>query len=476
MIENGEKSAVRGGPAIEPREIVLHLRTIHFSLLVACVGLYILVTAGRPEEIDLARSQLAEIIAVIDRWQPGWVENAAIEKRKELPAPETLADRGSGPIRLRIDQSWTLLPLPQGLLDLANPGAQIDPLDRNGPLWSALAMPKRRSAQFLPVPRTEFVPDVVPINLPAPTTLREFESFWNALGRITLTLTEASWIFPDTMGPTAGEFSALPYTETPDATGTTVSMRLEPIADARQEAVWRDRVEHEWDPRFHFVGHVDLAAGEIAGLLAGPTGAQEGSLQALGKSRPPQPATISLAAEVEMQEIDAQEAFTDFFALSWRAGSYALNFPELSSVAEGNDDLYFDKVTAFIESKARQSEGKVAILGFIVPASMVSSWGVPIVLVAQLYLLLHLRSLQRCLSTDAKPKLAPWIGVYDDGFARAIAVASAFGLPPATVAVVVAPEVIVRPAWAMAVVTSALLGLASFAFLRKVWSALGNDW
>jgi chromate transport protein ChrA len=105
---------------------------------------------------------------------------------------------------------------------------------------------------------------------------------------------------------------------------------------------------------------------------------------------------------------------------------------------------------------------------------MVSSWGIPIVLVAQIYFLLHLRSLRQCLGIDVRTKLAPWIGVYDDHFARAIAVASAFVLPPATVAVVIAPEVTTTPMWVVALVTSGLLGLISFAILRNVWRALGN--
>ncbi|MFA3920510.1 hypothetical protein [Ruegeria hyattellae] len=237
MLEHGETSAARKDPVIDPKAVVLHLRVIHFSLLVACVGPYILVTAGGLEEINPGRSQLAEIVAVIERWQPGWVENAARGKRNQSTTLEMPSNHAAGPIRLSIGQPWTLLPLQQGVLDLANPGAQIGPLDPNGPLWSALAEPKRRDMQLLPVPRTEFVSDVFPLNLPAPQTLKDFESYWNALGRIKLTLTEASWIFPDTMGPKSGELGTLPFAQTQGANGITVFMRLEPIADAQQEVL-----------------------------------------------------------------------------------------------------------------------------------------------------------------------------------------------------------------------------------------------
>jgi hypothetical protein len=463
-------------PAIDPKDIVLHLRSIHFSLLVACVGLYILVTAGRPEEIDLARSQLGEIVAVVDRWEPDWVESAALAQRAAPAALDTSTDRGAGPIHLRIDRSWTLLPLPQELLDLADPGGGISPTERDGPLWSSLAAPMQRDGQLLPLPRTEFVPDVAPLTLPAPQTPRDFENFWNALGRITLTLTEARWIFPETLGPSDGAIGALPYAETPPADGVTVSMWLEPIADAGQKALWRDQVEHEWTPEYHFIGHLDLAAEEIAVLLPDAARNSDDPAQLLGipglQSRS-RPASISMVAQADRRDFDAQAAFIDHFGLDWQAGSYALNFPELSAVAESNDDLYFDKVTAFVESKARQSEGELAIFGFSVPAAMVSSWGIPIVLVAQLYFLLHLRSLGQGIGADAGSKLAPWIGVYDDGFARTVAVASAFVLPPATVAIVIAPELNARPAWVLAVLASGLLGLLSFGILRTVWKTLG---
>jgi hypothetical protein len=116
------------------------------------------------------------------------------------------------------------------------------------------------------------------------------------------------------MGPKAGELGTLPFADKLGANGVNVIMRLEPIADAQQEAVWRDRVEHEWDPRYHFVGHIDLAADEIASLLPGSTRAQEGMPQSFvtpGLSRTPQPAIITMAAQVDTHEFDAQVAFIE---------------------------------------------------------------------------------------------------------------------------------------------------------------------
>lgn len=75
---------------------MLDLRSIHFSLLVACVGLYILVTAGQPEEIDLARSQLGEIVAVVDHWEPDWVESAALARRAAPADLDVQTDRAAG--------------------------------------------------------------------------------------------------------------------------------------------------------------------------------------------------------------------------------------------------------------------------------------------------------------------------------------------------------------------------------------------
>lgn len=479
MSEENETQPSRGQPAIDAKDIVLHLRTIHFSLLAACVGLYVLLTAGRSEEIDLARSQLAEIVALVDRWQPEWVESAALDLRSQPPALDTPVARGAGPMRLDIDLGWTLLPLPRELLELAYPGAAPDPFDHNGPLWSRLARPKPRDRQLSPLQRTEFTPNVAPLRLPAPRTLKEFETVWNALGRITLTLTEAQWIFPQIMASAVGAPGTWPYAELPPADGIRLSMRLEPIDDSQQEAEWRDRVEHEWAPGYHFVGHIDMAADGVADLLPNPPPAQGdetlSDLASLGVQPAPEPATISMATQIETREIDAQTAFIGHFGLTWRTGSFALNSPELSAVAAGNDDLYFERVTAFIESKARQSEGEFAIFGFRVPVAKVASWGVPIMLVVQIYFLLHLRSLRQCLSTSTDPKLAPWIGVYSDQFARTIAAASASLLPPATLGAVIAQEVAARPVLIIGVVASGLLGLAVFWIMRQVWKLLGDE-
>ncbi|MDU9006931.1 hypothetical protein [Sedimentitalea todarodis] len=478
MNENDETNPVGKDLIIDAKDIVLHLRSIHFSLLVACVGLFVLVTAGRPEEIDLAQAQLSEIVALSKAWQPDWVESAASDLRGKPRPFETPNQRGAGPVRLDIDRSWTLLPLQQELLELAHPSAAPGPLDRNGPLWSELASPERRDRQFAPLQQTEFQPKIAPLLLAAPQTLKEFETIWNVLGRITLTVTEATSIFPETMGPSESRLGTWPYSEAPPADGIRVSMRLEPIANPQQELIWRDRVDHEWRPEYQFVGHIDMAANGIAKLLPNPTRPQGAVLPInptpFGALRPSEPATISMVTPVEISTFDAQSAFIDYFGLEWLPGSYALNFPELSAVAAGNDDLYFDKVTAFIESKARQSEGEVAIFGLAIPVAKVSSWGAPIVLVMQIYFLLHLRSLLQRLYKGGEPKLAPWIGVYGDRFARVISGTSVMVMPPATLYVVTAPEAAARPILAVGVVTSGLLGLISFWVLREVWKTLGN--
>ena len=49
-------------------DFVEHIRTVHFALIAACIGLIGLVQFKKPLEVSTARSQLQEIKSAVDRW------------------------------------------------------------------------------------------------------------------------------------------------------------------------------------------------------------------------------------------------------------------------------------------------------------------------------------------------------------------------------------------------------------------------
>ncbi|MCG8360839.1 MAG: hypothetical protein MI920_35210, partial [Kiloniellales bacterium] len=72
------------------KDEVLHLRTVHFSLLVACVALYGLTFASQTDEYDKAQRQLAALQDMIAGWSPTWLEaSAAAAVAEQAPVIDT---------------------------------------------------------------------------------------------------------------------------------------------------------------------------------------------------------------------------------------------------------------------------------------------------------------------------------------------------------------------------------------------------
>ncbi|MCG6901090.1 MAG: hypothetical protein LJE68_00270 [Rhodobacter sp.] len=486
MADTDETAAI----ATDPKDMVLHLRTIHFSLIFACIGLYALITAGRSDEFDTALDQLDRIDAAVSEWDPDWLHQAALAAlddddalRRSLGAsvdPAPFREPFTfGDLHLRVVQDWTLLPLPNSILGLAEAG-EISPDDPNGPLWSRFREIPPPDPQFVQVPRLNFAtPMTVPLVFPQPQTLGDIEAMWNILDQTNLGMHRAEWVPGITMGPTRlrlSEFDGLPQFP---AGPVTVGMRLEPILDPEKIAVWTDRFEHpEFDIKYHFVGHFDMNA--IAALPqkpspqgeAQPTAGEVEYLSPLFRPQRPQPARIEMLATTRYIPFNALAAFTRLAGLP-ATGSFAQTFPELSAVSAGMSAEYLDKVRASIKSKARQSEKQISLFGIDIPSAMVSVWGAPIVLVVQFYFLLHLRSFVRLLGSTRARSLAPWIGIYDDPVAQLTTGVSAALLPPGALFYVVSTAS-ADPAGFLAPVV-ALSGLISFATLiglRRTWSLL----
>src|SRR5437660_983410 len=79
-------------------DFVEHVRSVHFSIIVACLGLLALVQT-KPKDVITARSQLVEIKQVVEQWKTDWVLLAISSKLKEKSVPAQPLDE----VRIRVE-------------------------------------------------------------------------------------------------------------------------------------------------------------------------------------------------------------------------------------------------------------------------------------------------------------------------------------------------------------------------------------
>ena len=75
--------------AKDSKDFVEHLRTVHFTLLISCIALMVIVMSPSPMAVRDANGQLREIVEVTTApvWNNLWLQNAAIEALREHPNP-----------------------------------------------------------------------------------------------------------------------------------------------------------------------------------------------------------------------------------------------------------------------------------------------------------------------------------------------------------------------------------------------------
>lgn len=448
-------------------ETAKHLRTIHFSLVAVSFGLFVVSTLGRASDVEVAIDQLSEIEGVIADWSEQWMTTGvrSLIDKGEVELPSFVfgeSDRpfefSVGDARLRRAQEWSLLPLPREALDLASPGGLLEPLDREGPLWTKLS-PDPRGLQFLSII------EMTPFVHARPVDLAEFESVWNKVTTLSLTLTwpDSCWAGdsePVFVGSrllqrfgAAGNYELVygPELDLESAGPGSLALILEPLSTSDRD-FWNDYTEHQFYPlNYHFVGFSPRSS----------FGGREVSI----------PVTTDQSLPIQGYQV-----FRDVYGIDWPPGPFARAFPELSRSTQGLSELDFSTTRAVLEGEALESEDQIEVFGATIPASSAARWGAPVLIVMQLYFLLHLRALSRA-GGQPKEAPAPWIALYRDRLSMVATVISAFGIPVFVAGFLLwqasSPvSALSATVSSLAFVCSVVVALLGLQALREVWKSM----
>ncbi len=162
-------------------ELVRHLRTVHFALLLACILTLLPTIAGRRGEVSTAHLQLQKIEAIGNSWDR-WTQKFSLEQTAWLQ---------------KQDVRWIGLEPEYAYIDSAtlakagirhSPGYVLGVRLVGGPLYFHLQVKERQSDLVLAVPYGELnKSDVLPLKISFPgtdsgskpfTSLTEFREFW----------------------------------------------------------------------------------------------------------------------------------------------------------------------------------------------------------------------------------------------------------------------------------------------------------
>jgi hypothetical protein len=95
-------------------------------------------------------------------------------------------------------------------------------------------------------------------------------------------------------------------------------------------------------------------------------------------------------------------------------GEFKTSFGDLARIAKGLETMRISNLTEYVANRRLEADRQIQLLGVEVPKSVITQWGMALLLSFQAYFLLHLRhACNLPFTTDATSRY-PWIGLYVD--------------------------------------------------------------
>jgi hypothetical protein len=360
-----------------------HLRTVHFTLVLACVITIASIMGEVGTEVERAHQQLLKVIQITKDWNL-WLNQWAREEAGEL-------------VKAGIDQ-WTKVP---SSINVCLPSPQNWQFQlRGSPLQFYFEVQRRGQVRVLAnaVRKSDGTLPFYPPAEPWPVTLDDFKAFWDSVHHIIFQAVdriEPTLYFVHTGGAVDDHV----WTTTPcDATSSS-SLDLQ----------WRD--DKVCSARVRGVPQLteEFFCGDI----------------------PKKPITIAVPVVIRNQPVwsNLRSWLVNKYNLQAAGVGFEKDFTALSKVTTHYAELKLPQVQLVLEAELQRSGERVQLVGLNIPRKILSLATVFIILGLQVYLWLHLWKFQ---PSDKDTEVA-WIALYDNRVARIATLVTGVILPFGTI-------------------------------------------
>ena len=402
-------------------EIARHLRTIHFSLVLACILILISLFVSSPGKVKTAYNQLQKILSMKTNWNT-WTRGFCTEQITWLK------QHGHAPSNT-IRSEFYILPkaLKKENLPDSDRGWKVRPL--YSPIYFSVSVNRPNSGAHSEVIGFGLIEDdtlrIIPgggtYGLFGPTqlnTLEDFRHFWDGANYVqTFIVTKffgVAYLISDDSVKTELRLNSGLILRVPPASGQAVTEvkvgRRGHSGDLNNKCPSgiHDLFGSRWGTEFneYFCG----------------VARQEGKflfLPAMGRSVDlPTNLRIWLAEEFNFPTV---------------GGKFEETFPELNELTQHYQKLGLNDAYQVLGAELQRTGERIEFLGLKFPERIISTWGAVILLIIQLYFWLHLRTFyetfyEYLVSSETGIDIA-WIGIYPDLWSRFISLVTVSLLP-----------------------------------------------
>ena len=391
-------------------EIARHLRTIHFSLVLACILILISLFVSSPGKVKTAHNQLQKIIHIKTNWKT-WTQGFS---REQITWLKQHGLAWSNTVR----SEFYILPeaLKKENLPDSDRGWKVRPL--YSPIYFSLSVQRPNSGTHSEVigfgliegDTLRIIPGGGSSELFGPTrlnTLEDFRHFWDGANYVqTFIVTKffdvAYLISDDKKTELRLNSGLIP------PTGTEVRVGHRGHAGELSRKCPHTMINDFFasQGRTEFNEYFCGVARQEGDFLFVP---------AMGKFvELPTNLRIWLAEEFNFPTV---------------GGKFEGTFPELNEITKHYQKLELNDAYQILGAELQRTGERIEFLGLRFPESFISTWGAVILFIIQLYFWLHLRTFYEYLASSESSIDVAWIGIYSDPISRFISLLSVSLLP-----------------------------------------------
>lgn len=144
--------------------------------------------------------------------------------------------------------------------------------------------------------------------------------------------------------------------------------------------------------------------------------------------------SLRIPCTYKVLPLDAQKPLNRMLDQEWPSGRFESSFADLAEVTKDYTGIELRTVERVLFNELSR-ESRFNLIGVNFPAAAAAPWGVPLLLVVQIYFLIHL--IRFDLSDPDQPNV-PWIGLYRSRLARIVFALSSVILVPVVTIVIFA--------------------------------------
>jgi hypothetical protein len=399
-------SAASGGSTTqEGREFVEHLRTVHFSLVLAAFALLAGAFLTRSAEVERAVAQLRDLRDLQPVWKADWNETGA---KKEID------NLGLAPIE------------PDWLLSTGGAGPPVTV--HIGTRW----------VTGMPSPHWVEIPGSQPGDFPraisqSATNVSHFKEFWNFL------VTPIQIIAAESISENAIIWVPKIIDVEPGHSPITEKKQTYPPNEFR---VVKLTPIHQGEDRSKFKRTVGAGLHYLSAEFQQWVKA-EPSLRSFAQNNEApgygfycdldDRFVLLIPAKTKETHFNGQAAFQTVHRTNFHYGKFEDTFAELNKITKNFQDLSDDRIQVILDDEANRTSERVEMFGAKIPGDALASWGSPILILLQFYFLLHLSKFRLLIPGWRGIPNVAWIGVYSSWSARLATLLSGMLLPSSVV-------------------------------------------